>query len=295
MTQNGAVIVPRGTGLAFAAVILGNALLAFGPWMVRLAEIGPVASAFWRVALALPLLFLIAGATRQPLRLGKGIIALLAFGGAFFALDLATWHSGILLTKLANASLFANITSFTFAAYGFIVARRLPGRMQLVALALAALGVSLLLGRSYELSPRHFIGDLLCLAAGLFYTFYLIAIDHARSRAGAWPALAWSTLGAVPTLLVAALLLGQPLAPANWTPLVLLAIGSQVIGQGMVVYAIGHLSPVVVGLSLLVQPVVASAIGLIFYSETLAPLDLAGMIAVAVAIVLIRISDRNKG
>ncbi len=281
----------RGTGLAFAALMLGNVILAFGPWLVRLAEIGPVASAFWRVAIALPLLFLMARATRQPLVLGRGLVLILLAGGLFFALDLASWHSGILRTKLANATLFGNITSFTFAAYGFFQARKLPGRMQGIALLLAAIGVTLLLGRSYEVSARHFIGDLLCIAAGFFYTFYLVAIDHARGRIASWSALAWSTAGAVPTLLIAALIMGQPLAPTDWTPLLLLAIGSQVIGQGLVVYAVGHLSPVLVGISLLVQPVVAATIGWIFYDERLGGLDLVGMLVVAVAIVLIRRAD----
>src|SRR5437764_650400 len=52
---------PRTTGrLAFPALITGNLILAIGPWMVRLADVGPVASGFWRVALAIPFLALFA-------------------------------------------------------------------------------------------------------------------------------------------------------------------------------------------------------------------------------------------
>ena len=51
------------------ALFLGNFALAFGPWLVRMADVGPSASAMWRMALAAPVLFLIAGLRRQPLLL----------------------------------------------------------------------------------------------------------------------------------------------------------------------------------------------------------------------------------
>ena len=46
--------------LAFAALLLGNVALAFGPWLVRLVDTGPVATGFWRLALAIPFLWLLA-------------------------------------------------------------------------------------------------------------------------------------------------------------------------------------------------------------------------------------------
>src|SRR4051794_16226850 len=95
--------------LAFAALILANLFLAAGPWMVRLADVGPVAAGFWRLALALPFLALVAArqSREQPFA-GWAMLALVAVGGIFFAADLAAWHEGILRTKLANATLFGN-------------------------------------------------------------------------------------------------------------------------------------------------------------------------------------------
>ena len=49
-----------GTPLAFLAMLGGNAALAFGPAFVRAADVGPVAAAFWRLALALPVLLVFA-------------------------------------------------------------------------------------------------------------------------------------------------------------------------------------------------------------------------------------------
>jgi len=275
---------------AFAALILANLVLAAGPWMVRLADVGPVAAGFWRLALAVPFLAFIAWrqSRGRPFP-GWTIIAAIIIGGLFFAADLAVWHEGILLTKLANATLFGNFASFLFAIYGFFLLRRLPGPVQAIALALAAIGTALLLGSSFELSPENLTGDLLALLAGLFYTFYLIAVDRARRVMAPLPVLAVATAAGTLPILLAANLLGEQVMPGDWTPLVLLSISSQLIGQGLLVYAMGHLSPVLVGLCFLTQPVAAAAIGWFAYDEQLSLGDGAGAILICVALVLIRL------
>jgi drug/metabolite transporter (DMT)-like permease len=279
---------------AFAALILANLLLAFGPWMVRLADVGPVAAGFWRVALAAPFLLLLARrGFAGPAAPSPGLVTLVAIGGLFFAADLAAWHVGILMTKLANATLFGNASSFLLVLYGFLIARRLPGRLQAAALALAGAGAALLLGSSYELSSEHFTGDLFALLAGLFYTFYLIAVDRARRTMAPMPVLAIATAAGALPLLVFALALGEPVMPNDWTPLVLLSLGSQLIGQGLLVYAVGHLSPVVIGLGLLSQPVASAAIGWFAYGEGLGPADAVGALLICAALVLIRLPERT--
>ena len=223
-------------------------------------------------------------------RLPRRLVGLLLLGGLFFAADLACWHLGILRTRLANAALFGNVSAFFFAAYGFVVARRLPGRLQVAAMLLALAGTLLLLGRSWEISRETLTGDLLCIAAGLLYTFYLIAIDRGRAAMGPWPTLALATVAGVAPLLLVALAMGEQVMPGDWTPVILLALGSQLFGQGLIVYAIGHLPPIVTGLGFLTQPAISAAIGWIMYGERLGPADLAGAAAIAVALVLVRVA-----
>ena len=279
---------------AFAALIAGNLVLALGPWMVRLADVGPVASGFWRMALAVPLLLLLArhqaGAKLAP---GRGLIILLSLAGLFFAADLAAWHVGITMTKLANASLFGNSSSFLLVIYGFLRLKRLPDRLQAAALGAAAAGTFLLLGSSWELSPEHFTGDLFAMLAGLFYTFYLIVVERARQVMKPMPVLAIATTAGALPLLAFALLVGEQVVPGDWTPLILLALGSQVIGQGLLVYAMGYLSPVVVGVGLLAQPAASAVIGRLAYGETTSLADAAGALLIAAALVLIRLPGRQ--
>jgi len=280
--------------LAFPAVIVGSCALAFGPWLVRLSGVGPVAAGFWRLALALPFLFAIAAVTGQPVHWpGRRLALLVAAAAFFFAADLAAWHVGIHMTKLGNATLFGNVSSFGFAAWGLWLARRWPSRVQGAALGLAAFGAALLMGSSFELSSRNFAGDLLCLLAGLLYVGYLIGVQHGRGSLKPMPLLFLSSLFGAAMLLPVSILFGEQVIPNDWTYVFLLAVGSQVIGQGLLVYGIGHVPPLVVGLALLTQPAISALVGWFAYGETLRPIDWFGAIAIGAALVLVRLPERG--
>ncbi len=279
---------------AFPALLLGSCALALGPWLVRLAGVGPVAAGFWRLALALPFLFVIARLTGQAVHWpGRRSVALIALAGFFFATDLAAWHVGIHMTKLGNATLFGNTSSLIFAAWGLWLARRQPSATQAAALALAAVGAALLMGSSAELSVRNVKGDLLALLAGLLYTGYLIAVQRVRRSVAPLPMLFIASAFGAAMLLPLSLALGERLFPSNWTFVVILALSSQVLGQGLLVYALGSLSPLVVGLTLLTQPAISALVGWFAYGETLSTLDWLGAAAIAAGLVLVRLPQKG--
>ena len=279
---------------AFPALLIGSSALAFGPWLVRLSGVGPVAAGFWRLALALPFLFVIAAMTGQAVHWpGRRLAVIAMVAGFFFAADLAAWHAGIHLTKLGNATLFGNTSSLIFALWGLWMARRRPSPAQAGALALAAVGAGLLMGSSAELSIDNVKGDLLALFAGILYTFYLIAVQRARQSLAPLPMLFIASLFGAGMLLPVSLGLGEQIVPADWTFVLILALSSQVIGQGLLVYAIGSLSPLVVGLTLLTQPAISALVGWLAYGEALSPLDWIGAAAIAAALVLVRLPEKD--
>jgi len=280
--------------LAFPALLLGNVALAFGPWLVRLADVGPVAAGLWRLTLALPFLLIVAKATRQPPHWPrKAIVVTVLVAAIFYALDLAAWNAGIRLTKLGNATLFGNSGSFVFVIYGLWLARRMPTTRQGSALALAIGGAALLMSSSYELSPKNFTGDLLTLVGGLFYGGYLIFVDRGRTELQPMPLLLLITLFAIPPLLIISGAAGEQIWPHDWTPLLIFALSSQVLGQGLLVYSIGTLPPMVVGLALLTQPAISAVIGWLAYRERLSLVDIIGALAIAAALVLVRLPERG--
>lgn len=280
--------------LAFPALLLGNIALAFGPWLVRLADTGPVAAGFWRLALALPFLFLVGRFAGQPAHWPhRALVATVAIAAIFYSLDLAAWNAGIRLTKLGNSTLFGNSGSFVFAIYGLILAHRAPSLKQSLALLMALGGAALLMSSSYELSPKNFTGDLLTLVAGLFYGGYLIFVERGRTELKPLPLLILATIFSIPILLLISLVLGERIWPHDWTPLLIFALSSQVLGQGLLVYSIGTLPPLVVGLGLLTQPAISATVGWLAYRETLSAADIIGAIGIAAALVIVRLPDRG--
>jgi drug/metabolite transporter (DMT)-like permease len=275
---------------AFPALLLGSTALALGPWFVRLSGVGPVSAGFWRLALAVPFLFAIAAIARQPVHWpGRRLAQLIALAALFFAADLAAWHAGIHMTKLANATLFGNTSSLLFAAWGLWLARRRPSALQAGALALAAIGAGLLMGGSAELSARNLRGDLLALFAGVLYTGYLVAVQRGRGKLQPLPLLFLASAFGAAMLLPVAIGLGEKIIPDDWTFVFVLALSSQVLGQGLLVYALGGLPPLVVGLTLLTQPAISALAGWFAYGETLSVTDFIGAAAIAAALVLVRL------
>lgn len=283
------IAMPR---FAFPALLLANLILPLGPVFVRLSDVGPVAAAFWRLALALPILLLLArpGLTRTPPTRGEWIALIMA--GLVFAADLAAWHLGIFYTKIANATIFGNLSGLFLPVWGMLVLRQKPKRMQAVALLLAGAGALAMMGGSYDLSIANLKGDLLCLLAGILYAAYLLIVQRARGRLDSWSVLGMSSVVSAPALLLCALALGERVMPGDWTPLILLALSSQLIGQGLLTYAIGWFSPLVLGVSLLLQPAVAAVVGWLLFGEWLSPIDMIGTAAVAAALVLVRLPSR---
>jgi drug/metabolite transporter (DMT)-like permease len=280
--------------LAFPALLFGNAALAFGPWLVRLADVGPVATGFWRLTIALPFLLLVGRLAGQAAHWPRrALVVIVAVAAILYSIDLAAWNAGIRLTKLGNSTLFGNSGSFVFAVYGLWLAHRAPSARQGIALALAIGGAALLMSSSYELSSRNFAGDLLTLVAGLFYGGYLIFVERGRTELEPLPLLILATAFSIPILLAISALLGERVWPHDWTPLLIFALSSQVLGQGLLVYSIGTLPPLVVGLALLTQPAISAAVGWFAYGETLSATDVVGAVAIAVALVLVRLPDRG--
>ncbi len=273
---------PASERRALLVLLAGACLIGTGPVMVRLAHAGPSAVGFWRVSLALPLLWFLARRGRGDGRgtVGRPSRAALA-AGVFFALDLAFWHYAIHDTSVANSTVLSNLTPVIVTAVGWIVFRERPRMLFLLGLAAAMGGaVAMALAREGAAAPGADppLGDLLATLTAVWYSGYFLCVREARGRMGAWAVMFWASLISGPCLLAAALMLREPILPAvawGWAPLVGLAL-MHVGGQGAIAWALGRLPATLTAVVVLVQPVVAALLGWLVFGEAVTPMQALG-------------------
>lgn len=268
--------------------------IGFAPIFVRLTDVGLTAAAFWRVLLALPLFWLLWYPRREPpTPESRKRRRWLLLAGVFFAADLALWHQSIRHTSVANATLLANLSPvFVTAAAVWWFGEKVNARF-VGGLVLALAGSAVLVADSFGISLQTVGGDLFGVAAAVFYSGYLLGVSRLRRHASAVEVMWWTTLACTAALLPLTLLLGETLWPQSaqgWAILVGLALVSQVVGQGLIAWALAHLSPAFSSVSLLVQPVAAAILAWVLLSEPFGPWQALGGAIVLAGIVSCRLA-----
>ena len=278
---------------AVAALLFGASFIALSPIFVRLSEAGPTATAFWRVALAVPVLWTLDFVKpKAKARRYSGRWPLLVAAGFAFAGDLVFWHASIRLTSVANSTLLANLASIfvTLAVWTFL--RQRPRGLFLAGLAAALAGVALLVHTSLGFSSTRLLGDAFGVVTAMFYAGYILAVKGLRDRGETTLYLmaVTSTITAI-FLFPAALASGDEMLPHSafgWWMLVGLALVSHAAGQGLIAYALAHLPAAFSSVSLLFQPVMAALFAWVLLAEPLVALQVVGGLVVLFGIYLAR-------
>lgn len=286
----------RADGLALAALLLGAVLVGASPIFVRLSELGPMATAFYRPFLALPALVAWMSLDRhrnvtslRPASLSDYVRLLLA--GAFFAGDLAFWHLSIMNTSVANATLFANFAPIfvTFGAW-FLFSHRVT-RLYLIGLLLALAGATVLAAENLTFAPTNLLGDLFGLVTAIFLASYILAVSRLRAGFSTATIMLWSSAGTAAVLLPVALFSDDSMIAVTvygWAILAGLALLSHATGQGTIAYALAHLPPGLSSVGLLLEPVAAALLAWIILSEAVSLWQAMGGAVILWGIVLAR-------
>ncbi|HEX9412711.1 MAG TPA: DMT family transporter, partial [Ktedonobacterales bacterium] len=243
----------------YALLALGIVCIAFSAIFVRWAGVSGTVSAWYRVAIAALVLAPLFGGRLAQGRVARGEHAwLLAAGaGLFFALDLALWNTSLFLTTAATSTLLGNDAPIIVGLGALLLFHERLGRAFWVGLALALLGMGVIVGRDVFAGSAPAAGDLLALGAGASYGLYLLTTGRLRARMDTLSTL-WIA-GAVGAFLLLLVNLVAHRALWGFSPrayLALLGLGliSQVGGWLAINFALGHLSAPIVSVTLLAQP-----------------------------------------
>ncbi|HFC04562.1 MAG TPA: DMT family transporter, partial [Rhizobiales bacterium] len=213
------ISAPHSYPIAMTALIAGAIAMAISPVFVRIADVGPYASAFWRVALALPVLWLWASveakkAGHHQRRLWQ-VNQVILLCGVFFAGDLFFWHLAIVNTTIANATFLATMAPvWVVLGSGLFIGEPVT-RATIAGLAICIAGASVLIGSSYSFTPDNLLGDFYGIMTSLFFGAYFLAIRVARRTFGAGHITFASTIVTTLLLWLAAMVLEPTLIPSS--------------------------------------------------------------------------------
>lgn len=278
---------PPSQAAAFVALLAGATALGVSPVFVRLADVGPFASAFWRAALALPVLCLWMrledrGRTQRPGLALPGILA-----GVFFAGDLFFWHLSILNTSIANSTFLATTAPVWVILVAWLWFREAISLWTLAGLVLCIAGGAALVGDSLQIDRTRLLGDAYGAATGVFFGLYFHAIRIGRVTHGAARLTLQSTAVTALVLLVVALFLEPRILPQSlqgWLAVIALGMLTHAAGQGLLSVALGTLPTVFSSLVIFLEAVIAALFAWIALGEALSLTQMAGGAAIMLGI-----------
>lgn len=241
--------------------VLGAACISSSAIMVTLANVGPATTAFYRCALALPGLILLAvleQRRRGPRPLASRLNAIMA--GLLLAVDLVLWNHSITDVGAGVATVLGNLQVLFVGALAWILLKERPDRRYLTMLPVVLLGVVLVSGlighTAASLHPLAGIGFGVGTSAA-YAGFLLILRQTAGQTRHVAGQLADATAGAAIGSLLLGLTFGGfqlhiPWPSFGW--LLVLAIMSQTAGWLLITSSLPRLPAAVSSLLLLLQP-----------------------------------------
>lgn len=280
---------------ALVALLAGAFAIGCSPIFVRLSEVGPISTAFWRLSLALlPLLAFSGRQLGQPgTALPKRPLEhlLVAGPGLALAVELMTWHLSLHMTTVANSTLFANLAPVFVALGGWLFLKQKVSRTFILALGMSLAGAIILKGGLAFDGAGNTAGDALAVLTAALYAVYIMLIGWVRQRYATAVIMIWGSLAAALFVLPVALYLEPALAPPTlfgWAVVFGLAWISQAGGQSLITFALAWLPVAFSSLTLLIQPVVAAALAWVLLDEALTPMQMIGGLVVLAGIFLAR-------
>lgn len=257
-------------GLAVAAVSTAAPL-------VRIADAPTLAIAFWRNALALPVLALLVWLHARGARRGGAPVLdrrerrLSIVAGLFLGAHFATWIPSLSFTSVASSVALVS----TQPVWAALIAR---GRGEHVpagawwGIGSAVAGAVVLSGVDLSVDPRALFGDLLALIGGVLAAAYVtVGAEVRRTLPTSVYALVCYGVAAGALLVVCVVgrqpLVGSDYDATTWLALLAMVAGPQLLGHTVVNRVLGTTSPTLVSVAILFEIVGAALLAWVAFDE----------------------------
>jgi drug/metabolite transporter (DMT)-like permease len=278
--------------------VLGTACISSSAVLITLASVGPATTAFYRCALPLPVLGLLAVAEQRrhgPRPLASRGYAVLA--GLFLAVNLVLWIHAIADVGAGAATVLGNLQILFIAPLAWIKLHERPGWRYVVALPVVLLGVVMVSGMigssGTGLHPMAGVAYGLATSAA-FACFLLILRQTAGQARHAAGQLFDATAGAAAGALLLGLAFGGlhlaiPWPSLGWLLVLALLIG--IVGWLLITSSLPWLPAALSSLLLLLEPAGAMVIAAIVLGQQPSLVQVAGAVLVCGGVLIVASSQ----
>ena len=279
-------------------VVLLPAVLAVATssLFIRLADVSPVAAAFWRAAIAgtvfLPS-FILPTIRKQWRSIPGGTLFALAAATLIIVAHNILFISSLSYTTVAASVVITSTQPIFTAFFGRLLLNEKVSARSVIGLLGALTGTAVIsLSQGGNTTLR---GNLLALAAALTVAAFALCARKLRQRVPIVPFMFTVQLASSLYLLLFAVLWAIPLTgfnAASWKALLLLGLIPTFIGHTLLSYALGYLKAYLVGLAIIGEPVGATVLAAIFLGEIPSGQILIGVVLI-LASILFAMSEKE--
>ena len=280
-------------------LIIGAILISFSGVWVKIADVSPDSSAFYRVFFGFLFLLIFAGRAREKILTDKSKFLLGVVCGVLFAADLICWHRSIILIGPGLATILGNFQVFVLAAVGIFFLKERYSKILLLSIPLAVTGLFLIVGFGWtDMTGSYRLGINFGLATAFFYSAYILTLKKFSARcSGTFLPMLLVSLSTAVMLCIYILSIGDTFAIPDLKSLFsLVGLGffSQCLGWLLIATSLPHTNTFGAGLILLLQPALAFCWDVLIFSRPTDPLNWFGVFITLFAIYLGLSSRREQ-
>ncbi len=272
-------------------LVMAVLVSALGPVLVRESPVGPAATAFWRLAIPLPLALWYG---RKGWQLGYRDIGLALIAGALLAADLVLWNTAIVTTSVMEATVLVMLFPILVAAAEILFFGRRLSNNLLAGAAIAFIGTGVIAWGAAR-GRSSLTGDLMAVGAAVFYAGSLLISGRLCQRQDARGVTFWIMLGAACSVWPFIMTEASPI-PAKLYDIGYLAFYGAITFASYTLYnkALSLLPTTLVATSGYGQPVIATILAYFLLDEVPTPMSMLGAAIIVGGLLLATTGNKPK-
>lgn len=264
----------------FVLIIAIMAVSSAAP-LVQSIALNPLLIGFWRTLIISSLLLF--SLRRHHFPISTQNILLSSTAGVFLALHFWSWFSSLQMIGSLRSTTLVCLNPLWVGLLEFTFWKRSHSKYFWSGTILAILGVSVMSYSSTPSSGLQIQGDILALLGGFLGALYLLIGQKVRQDVAIQPYGFLVCSSAAVSLFLLCLYFNLDFFIADsstWLILLALAIGPQFMGHLGLNFSLKHLSASTISLSLLLEPIGASLLSILFFQEFPTMLETYGSIII---------------